>query len=110
MHLDPRCCSHHPANVTPKGAVVRLEDRGDVHLRRAGFLVDVHETLDVNQESVHAVMEPWIGVVVCLPSETPAPAERELALKYLQADPNLRRGREDLCWALMNSREFMNNH
>ena len=43
-------------------------------------------------------------------ARTPTTAERDLALKYLQADPNTRRGLEDLCWALLNSREFMYNH
>lgn len=43
-------------------------------------------------------------------ARTPTARERELAMKYLQADANLRRGLEDLCWALMNTREFMYNH
>ncbi len=43
-------------------------------------------------------------------SRTPTPAELQLSSKYLQAQPDLRRGLEDLCWALMNSREFMYNH
>lgn len=43
-------------------------------------------------------------------SRLPTTSEREHALKYLRAEPNLRRGLEDLCWALMNSREFMYNH
>jgi hypothetical protein len=43
-------------------------------------------------------------------ARTPTAAERGRALKYLQAEPNLRRGLEDLCWALINSREFMYNH
>ena len=43
-------------------------------------------------------------------ARTPTAAEQQHALKYLQAEPNLRRGLEDLCWALMNSREFMYNH
>jgi hypothetical protein len=43
-------------------------------------------------------------------ARVPTMAEQGLASKYLQAQPNLRRGLEDLCWALINTREFMYNH
>jgi hypothetical protein len=43
-------------------------------------------------------------------SRLPTAPERQLALRYLKAEPQLRQGLEDLCWALMNTREFMYNH
>jgi hypothetical protein len=43
-------------------------------------------------------------------ARVPTAAEQQFALKYLQAEPNRQRGLEDLCWALLNSREFMYNH
>jgi hypothetical protein len=43
-------------------------------------------------------------------SRLPTDAERDRAVKYVAAQPDARRGLEDLCWALMNSREFMYNH
>ncbi len=43
-------------------------------------------------------------------SRLPTPSEREQATRYLQRDPNARRGLEDLSWALLNSREFLFNH
>jgi hypothetical protein len=43
-------------------------------------------------------------------SRLPTADERQLALKYLRAEPNMRRGLEDLVWALVNTREFMYNH
>ena len=53
-----------------------------------------------------AVTELYLAAFARMPTA----AEQQFALKYLQAEPNLRRGLEDLCWALMNSREFMYNH
>lgn len=43
-------------------------------------------------------------------ARTPTDAERQFALRYVQAAPDMRRGLEDLCWALINSKEFMYNH
>ena len=43
-------------------------------------------------------------------SRMPTDAERDRGVKYVQAQPDMRRGLEDLCWALLNSREFMYNH
>jgi hypothetical protein len=43
-------------------------------------------------------------------SRLPSADERERATRYLQRDPNVRRGLEDLAWALLNSREFLFNH
>ena len=43
-------------------------------------------------------------------SRLPTTAERQFALDYLQRQPDLRRGLEDLVWGIMNSREFMFNH
>ena len=53
-----------------------------------------------------AVMELYLAAFARVPTE----AERDRAVKYVQAQSDLRRGLEDLCWALMNSREFMYNH
>jgi hypothetical protein len=43
-------------------------------------------------------------------SRLPTAAERDRAVKYVTDQKDARRGLEDLCWALMNSREFMYNH
>ena len=40
----------------------------------------------------------------------PTAQERQTALGYLSRQPDLRRGLEDILWALLNSREFMFNH
>jgi hypothetical protein len=53
-----------------------------------------------------AVTELYLAAFARMPTA----AERERALQYVQAQPDLRRGLEDLCWALLNSREFMYNH
>lgn len=53
-----------------------------------------------------AVTELYLAAFARVPTAT----EQQLSLKYLQGQPDLRRGLEDLCWALMNSREFMYNH
>jgi hypothetical protein len=53
-----------------------------------------------------AVMELYLSAFARLPTA----AEQQLALKYLQSAPQLRTGLEDLCWSLLNSREFMYNH
>ncbi len=66
----------------------------------------VGKLIDAKMPAADAVTELYLAAF----ARTPTTAERDLALKYLQADPNLRRGLEDLCWALMNSREFMYNH
>jgi hypothetical protein len=66
----------------------------------------VAKLVDSKATASDAVTEMYIAAF----ARTPTASERDLALKYLQAEPNLRRGREDLCWALMNSREFMYNH
>ncbi len=43
-------------------------------------------------------------------SRMPTMGERDRAVKYIQEQSDIRRGLEDLCWALMNTREFMYNH
>ena len=53
-----------------------------------------------------AVTDLYLAAFSRLPTE----AERDRAVKYVAAQPDARRGLEDLCWALMNSREFMYNH
>ncbi len=40
----------------------------------------------------------------------PTGQERRTALDYLRRQPDLRRGLEDVLWALVNTREFMFNH
>ena len=40
----------------------------------------------------------------------PTAQERQTALAYLRDQPDLRRGLEDVLWALLNTREFMFNH
>jgi hypothetical protein len=66
----------------------------------------VGKLIDSKASAADAVTELYLAAF----ARTPTAAERDRALKYLQADANLRRGLEDLCWALMNSREFMYNH
>ena len=43
-------------------------------------------------------------------SRTPTARELQFSLDYLQRQPDVRRGLEDLVWSIMNSREFMFNH
>lgn len=43
-------------------------------------------------------------------SRLPTPAESERAVRYIQGQSDSRRALEDLCWALLNTREFMVNH
>ena len=40
----------------------------------------------------------------------PTAAEQARLLAYLKKQPDLRRGLEDVVWALLNSREFLFNH
>jgi hypothetical protein len=43
-------------------------------------------------------------------SRPPTVSEHEFAVNYVRRQPDLRKGLEDLVWALLNSREFMFNH
>jgi len=43
-------------------------------------------------------------------SRLPTGNELEFSVNYVRRQPDLRRGLEDLVWALLNSREFMFNH
>ena len=62
--------------------------------------------MDRKAAPAEAVTELYLAAF----SRTPTDAERDRAVKYVAAQPDVRRGLEDLCWALMNSREFMYNH
>jgi hypothetical protein len=66
----------------------------------------VAQLVERKGSNADAVTELYLAAFSRLPTN----AERDLATKYLQGDSNLRRGLEDLCWALMNTREFMFNH
>jgi hypothetical protein len=53
-----------------------------------------------------AIEELYLAAYARLPSAV----ERAKALAYLKKQGDLRRGLEDLVWALLNSREFLFNH
>jgi hypothetical protein len=53
-----------------------------------------------------AIEELYLAALARLPS----PDERHQALGYLAKHKDVRRGLEDVLWALVNSREFMFNH
>jgi hypothetical protein len=86
--------------------VLHLSMSPDIERKISSPKGRVGKLIDSKATAADAVTDLYLAAF----ARTPTPAEQQRALKYLQADPNLRRGLEDLCWALMNSREFMYNH
>jgi hypothetical protein len=66
----------------------------------------VAKLIERKATAAEAVTELYLAAF----SRMPTTAEHQRALMYLQAAPQQRTGLEDLCWALMNTREFMYNH
>ena len=86
--------------------VLHLSMSPDIERKISSPKGRVAQLVERKLSSADAVTELYLAAF----ARTPTAAEQQFALKYLQAEPNLRRGLEDLCWALMNSREFMYNH
>lgn len=66
----------------------------------------VAQLVERKVQTAEAVTELYLAAF----ARVPTTAERDRAVKYVQGQADARRGLEDLCWALMNSREFMYNH
>jgi len=57
-----------------------------------------------------AVADAVTDLYLAAYSRLPTRAELDRTVRYVQDQKDTRRGLEDLCWALMNSRAFMYNH
>lgn len=65
----------------------------------------VAQMIERKSSAEDAVTELYLAAFARMPT----PTERNRSLQFLRGQSDQRRGLEDLCWALMNTREFMYN-
>ena len=86
--------------------VLHLAVSGDMERKIGSSTGRVAKLMQQKTDRQPAIEELYLAAYSRLPTQQ----ERQFALDYLQRQPDLRRGMEDLVWSIMNSREFMFNH
>lgn len=99
-------CECARSNGASLSAVLHLSNSPEIEDKIAADSGRIARLVKEKKAPADAIEELYLAAFARLPSDR----EKQHALGHLRRAADLRRGLEDLAWALLNSREFLFNH